>query len=63
MGEGVARVVPWGGAVKQFAAVALGVCAGLLLGFAVKAGLQWVGCKAYNLAFSDLHCWLMVMMR
>jgi hypothetical protein len=49
--------------VRQFALIALGVCAGLLLGFALKAGVKWVGCKAYNLAFSDLHCWLMVMMR
>jgi hypothetical protein len=52
-----------GGVVKQVAMIALGVCFGLLGGFAIKAGLQWVGCKAYNLAFSDLHCWLMVMMR
>jgi hypothetical protein len=52
-----------GSVVKQFAITAGAVCAGLLGGFAIKAGLQWVGCKAYNLAFSDLHCWLMVMMR
>jgi glycerol-3-phosphate dehydrogenase len=62
MGEGVARVVQMGGAVKQFAAVALGVCAGLLLGFAVKAGVQWYGCKAYGL-FSDTYCALQVLMR
>jgi glycerol-3-phosphate dehydrogenase len=62
MGEGVARVVQMGGAVKQFAAVALGVCAGLLLGFAVKAGMQWYGCKAYGL-FSDTYCALQVLMR
>jgi hypothetical protein len=49
--------------VRQYAIWTAAVCSGLLLGFAIKAGLQWVGCKAYNLAFSDLHCWLMVMMR
>jgi hypothetical protein len=48
--------------MKTFAAVALGVCAGLLLGFAVKAGLQWYGCKAYGL-FSDTYCALQVLMR
>jgi hypothetical protein len=48
--------------MKTFAAVALGVCAGLLLGFAVKAGVQWYGCKAYGL-FSDTYCALQVLMR
>jgi hypothetical protein len=48
--------------MKTFAAVALGVCAGLLLGFAVKAGVQWYVCKSHGL-FSDTYCALQVLMR
>jgi hypothetical protein len=62
MGEGVARVVQRGGAVKTVALVAAGVFAGMLLAFAFKAAMQWYGCKAYGL-FSDTYCALQVLMR
>jgi hypothetical protein len=48
--------------LKQFAITAFAVFCGLLLGFTVKAGIQWYGCKAYGL-FSDTYCALQVLMR
>jgi hypothetical protein len=50
------------GQMKSFLITAGAVFCGLLLGFTVKAGIQWYGCKAYGL-FSDTYCALQVLMR
>jgi hypothetical protein len=51
-----------GAGMKTVGLIAAGVFAGMLLFFAVKAGMQWYGCKAYGL-FSDTYCALQVLMR
>jgi hypothetical protein len=48
--------------MKSLLITAAGVCLGMFLGFTVKAGIQWYGCKAYGL-FSDTYCALQVLMR
>jgi hypothetical protein len=48
--------------MKSILSIAAGCAAGMLLGYAIKAGVQWYGCKAYG-QFSDTYCVLQVLMR
>jgi hypothetical protein len=62
-GEGVARVVQRGGAVKKlFAAVFAAVFCAMLLFNAMIYAMKFQGCKEYGL-FSDTYCALQVLMR
>ena len=48
--------------IKSLLATAAGCAAGLLLGYAIKAGIQWYACMAYGL-FGETYCVLQVLMR